>query len=297
MEQGAAKGIADDEPFVLEGLEFVPSWHRPSKPGSLTLLKSRHMVDLYAELLAPYSRPRMVELGISQGGSVALLALLARPERLLAVELAADPVVPLLDALADLGLADSVKPHFGVDQGDQPRLAELVAAEFGDEPLDVVIDDASHRYRPTVASFEVLFPRLRPGGVYVIEDWTCFDLAANDMSTVLGDPESPLRPRLLEMIAEHRAVEAGGSEKRDPPLSRIAVELTLARAASGDLVADVSFDENWIVVHRGPAEVDPEGFRMRHLYPDHYKLLDRPASERSVPGEPGYSAVASFEPS
>lgn len=37
MEQGAAKGIADDEPFVLEGLEFVPSWHRPSQPGSLTV--------------------------------------------------------------------------------------------------------------------------------------------------------------------------------------------------------------------------------------------------------------------
>ena len=39
------------------------------------------------------------------------------------------------------------------------------------EPLDLVIDDASHLYGPTMASFEVLFPRLRPGGLYVIEDW------------------------------------------------------------------------------------------------------------------------------
>ena len=181
-----------------------------------------------------------------------------------------------------------------MDQGDQDRLADLVAADLGDAPLDVVIDDASHRYRPTVASFEVLFPRLRPGGVYVIEDWTAADLTANAMALVLADADSPLRPRLLEMVAEKQRDDPDGAA--EPPLSRLAVELVLARAASGDLVADVSLDENWIVVHRGPAEVDPRGFQMRDLYPDHYNLLNRPASERPAPGERGYSAVAANEP-
>ena len=69
VEQGAARGMVDDEPFVLDGIEFVPSWHRPSQPGSLTLLKARHMVELYAQLLAPYPRPRMVELGIRRAAA------------------------------------------------------------------------------------------------------------------------------------------------------------------------------------------------------------------------------------
>ena len=51
------------------------------------------------------------------------------------------------------------------------RLAEIVDEAFGDEPLDLVVDDCSHRYKPSRASFNELFPRLRPGGVYVIEDW------------------------------------------------------------------------------------------------------------------------------
>ena len=33
------------------------------------------------------------------------------------------------------------------------------------------MDDASHTYEETKASFEFLFPLLRPGGIYVMEDW------------------------------------------------------------------------------------------------------------------------------
>jgi hypothetical protein len=43
--------------------------------------------------------------------------------------------------------------------------------QFDGGPLDLVVDDCSHLYEPTRASFNELFPRLRPGGAYVIEDW------------------------------------------------------------------------------------------------------------------------------
>jgi hypothetical protein len=43
--------------------------------------------------------------------------------------------------------------------------------EFGQDPLDLVIDDASHLYGPSLATFETLFPALREGGLYVLEDW------------------------------------------------------------------------------------------------------------------------------
>lgn len=37
----------------------------------------------------------------------------------------------------------------------------------------IVIDDASHACEPTIKSFEILFPLLQPGGIYVYEDTHC----------------------------------------------------------------------------------------------------------------------------
>lgn len=37
--------------------------------------------------------------------------------------------------------------------------------------MDLVVDDASHFYEQTKTSFQTLFPLVRPGGMYIIEDW------------------------------------------------------------------------------------------------------------------------------
>jgi hypothetical protein len=63
-----------------------------------------------------------------------------------------------------------VTVEWGVDQADTARLVGFVGSTLTG-PLDLVIDDASHRYEPTRASFEALFPLIRPGGFYLIEDW------------------------------------------------------------------------------------------------------------------------------
>ena len=57
------------------------------------------------------------------------------------------------------------------DQAD-PRLPELLAAHA---PFDVVLDDASHVSANTIASFDLLWPLVRPGGIYIIEDLACHD--------------------------------------------------------------------------------------------------------------------------
>lgn len=50
----------------------------------------------------------------------------------------------------------------------EPETIAAVAERFG--PFDIVIDDGSHVSELTRASFDVLFPYVRPGGCYVIED-------------------------------------------------------------------------------------------------------------------------------
>jgi len=62
------------------------------------------------------------------------------------------------------------------NQGDILFL-ERVAESAG--PFDIIIDDCSHVVSHQIETFRTLFPHLRPGGIYVIEDlctsyWSAF---------------------------------------------------------------------------------------------------------------------------
>ena len=61
------------------------------------------------------------------------------------------------------------------DQGDRQFL-DAMARQFG--TFDIVIDDGSHMSHHVITSFNALFPLLRPGGLYVVEDLSCLYLAA-----------------------------------------------------------------------------------------------------------------------
>jgi predicted O-methyltransferase YrrM len=250
--------------FEIDGVEFRTGWKRASTGDFFTIIKSDLMVQQYRDLLARFSNPRIVELGIFQGGSVALMAMLARPRKLVAIELEATPVEPLLALIRERGLDDSVRPYFGVDQADRTRLEAIVRREFGDAPLDVVVDDASHLYGPSVASFELLFPRLRPGGAYVIEDWAGQDVMARKLAIKLQDPNSHVHEGIARAMAEG---------PRRVPLSRMALELTIAAGQSDGAIAGLAVDRHWVVVHRGEADLDPASFRLGDLYTDHFQLL------------------------
>lgn len=54
--------------------------------------------------------------------------------------------------------------------GDQADRVFLRMAAQRTGPLDIVIDDGGHSMVQQMTSFEELFPFLRPGGIYVIED-------------------------------------------------------------------------------------------------------------------------------
>jgi hypothetical protein len=56
------------------------------------------------------------------------------------------------------------------NQTDADRLREIVL-KHAPGGLDIVLDDASHVGQYAAASYATLFPYLKPGGLYVIEDW------------------------------------------------------------------------------------------------------------------------------
>jgi hypothetical protein len=61
-------------------------------------------------------------------------------------------------------------PRIRTIQGDQSDRAFLTEMAEAIGPFDVIVDDGSHVNEHVRASFETLFPYVRPGGYYVIED-------------------------------------------------------------------------------------------------------------------------------
>ncbi|AGL18610.1 class I SAM-dependent methyltransferase [Actinoplanes sp. N902-109] len=62
------------------------------------------------------------------------------------------------------------EPRLTVIRGDQSDPADLAGVVRRHGPFDIVIDDGSHRPEHVLASFNALFPHVKPDGLYVIED-------------------------------------------------------------------------------------------------------------------------------
>ena len=60
--------------------------------------------------------------------------------------------------------------HRVIAHQDSPGLPALVA-EFAPDGCDLIVDDASHVGALSAATFALLWPLVRPGGFYVVEDW------------------------------------------------------------------------------------------------------------------------------
>ncbi|MDD5165095.1 MAG: class I SAM-dependent methyltransferase [Candidatus Pacebacteria bacterium] len=56
------------------------------------------------------------------------------------------------------------------EKGDQSDPAFLAMINKKHGPFDIIIDDGSHRNPDMKASFDCLFPLLKPDGIYVVED-------------------------------------------------------------------------------------------------------------------------------
>ena len=68
------------------------------------------------------------------------------------------------DARITTGLMD-----VSVD-GDVVRALGVAAGEGGGDPYDVIIDDSSHNYEHQIRIIKEAFPRLKSGGMLIIED-------------------------------------------------------------------------------------------------------------------------------
>jgi hypothetical protein len=131
------------------------------QPNSGT--KPSWMYEQYDRYLSDLSKHPIVlmELGVYTGESLKVFASFFSNGRVIGVDCE--------DHRVDLSAYSNATLAFG-DQRDGAWLAALAMREAPDG-LDIVIDDASHRGAWSFTSYCALFPLLKPGGLYIIEDW------------------------------------------------------------------------------------------------------------------------------
>ena len=209
--------------FTLGGGEFglVDLGEPRPKPPALTLKKPAAFLNTYAEVIGADPVRRVLELGLNHGGSAAFFAALLQPDKLVSIDISESVErFEIFRALHPLGRR--IATRYQTAQDDEAALHAILAEEF-DGPLDLVLDDASHDYAPSRASFEILFPRLAPHGWYVIEDWQW-------------------------------AHAPGFTERRDQPaLSNLVFQLMMVCASRPDLVAKIEVFQGLAFVRKGDA--------------------------------------------
>jgi hypothetical protein len=166
--------------------------------GGTPLDKWVHYFPIYDRHLARYrgTAARVLEVGVYRGGGLDLLR----------HYLGADAYLVGIDI--DPTAAASLEGKYPVEIGDQADGEFLRGVVEGHGPFDVVIDDGGHTMTQQIASVEALFPVLKGGGTYLVED--CHTSYWPDYA----DPDDPTRTfigwakdRIDDLHAYHHSTE------------------------------------------------------------------------------------------
>jgi len=228
--------------------------------------KTRALIDQYERFWSSRSfRPRhMLEIGIWDGGGAAFWQEHLKPEKLSALDVQdRGDSEYFREYVSRRELNGRVTTHWRTDQSDRAALDRIVDEDLGGE-VDLVVDDGAHLYQPTKTAFETLFPRLPPGGLYIIEDWAWEHWP---------DAQRP----------DHFWAEDSG-------LSRLVRELIEATGSSKTLIRRVTVFEGFAVVERGDQRVT--AFRLN----DHIVRRPRWTHERADASTAPVKIIAFYLP-
>jgi SAM-dependent methyltransferase len=131
--------------------------------NEVTKLAAGALYDLYdgyfAELM---DQPiTLMELGVYTGESLKTFGTYFQKGKIIGIDIE--------DRQTDF----SAHPNVTFVQGDQKNPKELanICSRYAPDGIDIIIDDASHLGAWSLISYNSLFPYLKPGGFYIIEDW------------------------------------------------------------------------------------------------------------------------------
>jgi len=219
--------IASQEVYIRK--ENLP----PHDLAMLKDLKAREHWDKYIDDRKG-NLNKILELGIRFGGSIPYLFDLCDADFIAGVDIAAEDI-SIRQKLNRSTLKDHFELYFDTNQTDRPKLNKILDNHFSDGVV-LVVDDASHLLLDTRKSFEILFPHLTDGGLYIIEDYSW---AHNEA---------------FAMLASDRY-------RNQPAMSQLAMEIIMLMNSTKNWITRISCDYNTIIVERGNATI-PNDFSM-----------------------------------
>ncbi|MBB96227.1 MAG: hypothetical protein CML68_16750 [Rhodobacteraceae bacterium] len=122
--------------------------------------KWHHYIPIYDRYFAPWRNTpvRFLEIGVNKGGSLQMWR-----------RYFGDAAVLYgIDINPDCARFDGQAGQVRIGSQADPDFLNQVVDEMGG--VDVILDDGSHQMPHVRASFQVLFPRLETGGIYMVED-------------------------------------------------------------------------------------------------------------------------------
>lgn len=243
----------DGGELLCHGYRFTLDTHegRRASSGPLTLKKPLWMIARYARLAQQMQGARMVELGLWDGGSTAFFNMLLQPRLLLGFELDERPLDALEEYLSQQQNRPPIFTYCGVDQADSDRLLAEIYSRCDTGLLDLVVDDASHLLEPSRSSFETLFPLLREGGIYIVEDWSHEHQMAAAIYARIASGDLKLS------TSEIAAAE------RPTPLGQLIAELLILAGIGDGVVSEVRARQGFAEIVRGPTPLSVGGFSVR----------------------------------
>ncbi len=121
--------------------------------------KWENYIDIYEAHFSPYRGKEVdvLEVGVQNGGHLQILKKYFKHSKIYGIDI--DPNV-CKQALGD-GITTMC---FDATKSD------LVNEKVQNLNFDIIIDDASHKSDDVIKSFDLLFSKVKPGGIYVVED-------------------------------------------------------------------------------------------------------------------------------
>lgn len=122
--------------------------------------KWHHYLDIYDRTLGRYrgTPVRFLELGVRFGGSLQLWRKFLGP----------DAIIHGLDIDPKSAIADTPDHKVHIGSQTDTGLLQSIIDEMGG--VDIVLDDASHVNEHQIETFEFLYDKISPDGLYIVED-------------------------------------------------------------------------------------------------------------------------------
>jgi len=167
----------NENTVIINGIKFILTWdiselQNMNSSGKFFLLgKTTEMIERCIALGQKQEIKKVFDMGILQGGSVVLYDKIYALDKIVAIDCMPQTVEALTRYIERHDKINLIKPYYGVDQADSAAMGKILSLEFPKRDIDLIVDDASHYYAETRAAFNISFPYLKAGGLYVIEDW------------------------------------------------------------------------------------------------------------------------------